>query len=139
MPLLRFQTGDICVAHRGECSCGRGALRLGPIIGRKDQLIKYKGTSLFPATIYSILQGIPSVRNFQVEVSSGELNTDEVLINIGLEEGQNLTFTEISDIFKAKLRVVPKVNFLPVQEIEKRLFSSEGRKPQVFVDKRVFS
>jgi phenylacetate-CoA ligase len=46
MPLLRFKTGDICHYYTEPCKCGRNTLRLGPVIGRKQQMIKYKGTTI---------------------------------------------------------------------------------------------
>ena len=47
MPLLRFKTGDVCCHFTDPCKCGRATLRLGPVIGRKKQMIKYKGTTLY--------------------------------------------------------------------------------------------
>src|SRR4030042_1376369 len=41
MPLLRFKTGDICQGHYEPCKCGRNTMRLGPVIGRKNQIINY--------------------------------------------------------------------------------------------------
>ena len=46
MPLIRYRTGDCAAMHRGPCSCGRATPRLGPIIGRKHQKLKFKGASL---------------------------------------------------------------------------------------------
>ena len=51
MPLLRFKTGDVCYHSSDPCSCGRTTIRLGPVIGRKKQMIKYKGTTLYPPEI----------------------------------------------------------------------------------------
>ncbi|MEZ4601627.1 MAG: AMP-binding protein [Syntrophotaleaceae bacterium] len=48
MPLLRFRTGDIAALYREPCSCGRNSWRLGPIIGRRAQMLKYRGTTVFP-------------------------------------------------------------------------------------------
>ncbi|MFR9572324.1 MAG: AMP-binding protein, partial [Rikenellaceae bacterium] len=52
MPLLRFKTGDICVGDNSTCKCGRSTLRLSSVIGRKGQMIKYKGTTLYPSAIF---------------------------------------------------------------------------------------
>jgi len=42
MPLLRYKTGDIAVAYQDACPCGRNTLRLGPVLGRKQQMINSK-------------------------------------------------------------------------------------------------
>ncbi|MDP9041778.1 MAG: AMP-binding protein, partial [Bacteroidota bacterium] len=55
MPLLRYKTGDLCIAHYEPCSCGRHALRLSPVIGRKKQMIKFKGTTLFAPALFDLL------------------------------------------------------------------------------------
>ena len=55
MPLLRFKTGDIARFHYEKCSCGRTTMRISPIIGRKKQMIKFKGTTLYPASIFDVL------------------------------------------------------------------------------------
>ncbi|MDR2410242.1 MAG: AMP-binding protein, partial [Bacteroidales bacterium] len=58
MPLLRFKTGDICRFHDEPCSCGRTTMRISPIFGRKNQMIKLKGTTLYPASIFDVLDNI---------------------------------------------------------------------------------
>jgi len=136
MPLLRYKTGDICIAHHEKCSCGRTSLRLGPILGRKNQMIKYKGTSFYPGAIYQILDNYGEIENYQVEIHSNELNTDEIIINIGLRRHENFIDTEITNTFKAKLRVVPRLNFLDPVAVNKLLFPENNRKPLLFVDKR---
>jgi phenylacetate-CoA ligase len=136
MPLLRFKTGDICAAYYSPCPCGRKGMRLGPVLGRKNQMIKYKGTSLYPAAIYEILGNVPEIENYQVEVSSGNAGTDEIAIIIGSKADEKAMHSKITDTFKAKLRVTPKIWFLSPEAVNEKLISAESRKPRVFVDKR---
>ncbi len=51
MPLLRFRTGDMAAMFTEPCACGRTTPRLGPILGRRQQLLKLRGTSVFPSAI----------------------------------------------------------------------------------------
>jgi phenylacetate-CoA ligase len=134
MPLIRFKTGDICIARTEPCSCGKTSLRLSPVLGRKKQMIKYKGTSLYPNAIYDVLENCPAVKNYQVEINSGELGTDEIVINIGTSGPIN--DKEIMDTFRAKLRVVPKLNFLPPEKVNALILPENSRKPLKFIDKR---
>ena len=55
MPLLRYRTGDICTFYDAPCSCGRNTRRLSPVLGRTQQMIKYKGTTIYPPAIFDIL------------------------------------------------------------------------------------
>jgi phenylacetate-CoA ligase len=136
MPLLRFKTGDLCHHYSEECSCGRKTIRLGPIVGRKKQMIKYKGTTLYPPALYDILNNIEGVKNYVVEVFTNEIGTDEILIRIGCETIPENFEKDIKDHFRAKLRVAPLVKFEDVDLINKIQFPELSRKPVVFFDKR---
>ena len=136
MPLLRFKTGDLCCHYTEPCSCGRQTIRLGPIVGRRKQMIKYKGTTLYPPALYDILNNIEGVKNYVVEVYTNEIGTDEILIRIGCEAVPEHFEKDIKDHFRAKLRVAPRVQFDSVDMINKLQFPELSRKPVVFFDKR---
>ncbi len=136
MPLLRFKTGDICYHYNEPCACGRNTIRLGPVIGRKKQMIKYKGTTLYPPAIYDVLNEINCVENYIVEISTNNLGTDEILINIGCKDNKINSEKTIKDHFRAKLRVAPKIRFLPSEIIYKMQFPEMSRKPITFIDNR---
>ena len=70
-------------AHDEPCKCGRNSIRLGPVIGRKKQMIKFKGTTLYPPALYDILENIEGVKNYVVEVYTNQIGTDEILIRVG--------------------------------------------------------
>jgi len=136
MPLLRFKTGDLCSHYTAPCSCGRTTIRLGPIVGRRKQMIKYKGTTLYPPVLYDILNNIEGVTNYVVEVFTNEIGTDEILIRIGCETIPENFEKDIKDHFRAKLRVAPQVKFEAVDVINKMQFPELSRKPVVFFDRR---
>lgn len=136
MPLLRFKTGDLCHHYTEACSCGRKTIRLGPIVGRTKQMIKYKGTTLYPPALYDILNNIDGVKNYVVEVYTNENGTDEILIRIGCEHIAENFEKDIKDHFRAKLRVAPQVRFEEPELIQKLQFPDLSRKPVVFFDKR---
>lgn len=136
MPLLRFKTGDICHHHLEACSCGRTTMRLGPVIGRKQQMLKFKGTTLFPPAIYDVLNQIDYIENYIIEVCTNELGTDEILVKVGCNEVKNDYAKKIKDHFRAKMRVAPEIEFFSPPEITKMQFKNEGRKPLIFIDKR---
>lgn len=136
MPLLRFKTGDVCYHYNEPCQCGRTTMRLGPVLGRKQQMIKYKGTTLYPPALYDILDKAESIVNYYVEVYTNSIGTDEILIHIGSQQFTENLEKEIKDHFRAKLRVAPQIIFEPVEIIEKTLHPEGGRKPVKFIDKR---
>ena len=136
MPLLRFKTGDICYHFSEPCECGRNTIRLGPVIGRKKQMIKYKGTTLYPSALYDILNDVDFVDNYFIEVSTGSLGTDEILIKVGCKSMNKMQEKILKDHFRAKLRVAPQIQLMDPEQIKGLQFSEMNRKPFIFADKR---
>ena len=137
MPLLRFKTGDICRFHYEPCRCGRTTLRISPIIGRKNQMIKLKGTTLYPASIFDVLDNVDYIENYLVEVHSNEVGMDEVIVIVGTNIANEETIKELKDHFRAKLRVTPEIKFADIDEIKKIQLPETKRKPVKFIDKRI--
>lgn len=137
MPLLRFKTGDITRFHYEPCSCGRTTMRISPIIGRKNQMIKFKGTTLYPASIFDVLDNVDYVENYIVEVSSNDIGTDEVTVIVGsvANEKEEL-IKDLKDRFRARLRVAPDIVFDDIDKIRKIQYPESKRKPVKFIDKR---
>lgn len=136
MPLIRFKTGDICRAHYETCACGRTTFRISPIVGRKQQMIKFKGTSLYPPSLYDILNTVPYIKNYIVEVFTNEIGTDEIEIHIGCENPPENFDKDLKDHFRAKLRVAPNIVCDTPDNINKRQFPEMSRKPILFIDRR---
>lgn len=137
MPLLRYKTGDICIAHRELCSCGRHSLRLSPVIGRKKQMIKFKGTTLFAPALYDLLNGMDDVVEFVAEVHSNEIGTDELILHLLPVQQSEETDHRIRAYLQAKLRVTPYIRYVTLEEIQKIQFPVAGRKALRFIDKRI--
>ena len=136
MPLLRYKTGDICIADKEPCGCGRNSLRLSPVIGRKKQMIKFKGTTLFAPALFDLLNGMENIRDYVVEVESNEIGTDEVLLYLLPTDISEATDHKIRAYLQAKLRVTPHIKYLDAQAIQKMQFPEMMRKPVKFIDKR---
>jgi phenylacetate-CoA ligase len=136
MPLLRFKSGDICHHYTGPCACGRTTMRIGPIIGRKKHMIKFKGTTLYPTALYDILDNIPEVLIYVVEVSTNALGTDEIIIRIASEDAGEQLEKDLKDHFRARLRVSPIIKFESPDELSKIAFPPASRKPIKFIDHR---
>jgi len=136
MPLLRFKTGDVCYHYTEPCACGRTTMRLGPVIGRRKQMIKFKGTTLYPPALYDILDNIPYIKNYYVEVYTNEIGTDEIIINAGTTQNIAELEKDIKDHFRARLRVAPQVKFHAPADIAKVQFPEGNRKAIKFIDNR---
>jgi len=136
MPLLRYKTGDICMYDETPCSCGRTSLRLSPIIGRKKQMIKFKGTTLYPPAMFDLLNEMEEVLDYVVEVYSNEIGMDEVLLHLLPLDDTKACDNRIRAYVQARLRVSPHVNYIGVEQLQKMQFPEAVRKAVKFVDKR---
>jgi len=137
MPLLRYKTGDMCMKFETPCSCGRTSLRLSPIIGRRKQMIKFKGTTLYPAALFDLLTEMKDVRDFVVEVSQNEIGMDEVLIYIVPAGKDKASDHRIRAHLQASLRVSPQLAYVSEKELQAKQLPESGRKPVKFIDKRI--
>lgn len=136
MPLLRYKTGDICVYDDTPCACGRNSLRLSPVVGRKKQMIKFKGTTLYPPALFDMLNEMDDVIDYVAEVSSNELGTDEVQLYILPENFTEECNRKIRANLQARLRVSPHIKYITEEEIKKIQMPEAGRKIIRFIDRR---
>lgn len=135
MPLLRFATGDMLTYSEEPCSCGRNTMRLSPVLGRKKQMIKLKGTSLYPQSMIEVMNQVKGIESFVIEARRGELGIDTVTVKIPGDVSLD-TLNTLYDQFRAQLQVAPEIQAVSLQEIEALKFPGESRKPQVFRDFR---
>ncbi|PRD53927.1 phenylacetate--CoA ligase family protein [Sphingobacterium gobiense] len=136
VPLLRFKTGDIVRKHVAPCSCGRNTYRIGPVEGRKQQMVKYKGTTLYPPALHDLLAGFPEIEHHVIEISHNDIGTDEIVIYVSTKESTAEFLLQIKDHFRAKLRVTPRVERRSSEELQRIIFNPLSRKPITFIDKR---
>ena len=137
IPLLRYKTGDIVKPHYEKCGCGRTTMRLGPVLGRKQQMIKYKGTTLYPPVLNNILNSFEGISAYQIIIKTNEIGTDEILVKYASENISEELTQDIRDHFRAKLRVTPKVEIVDIDLLSKEIFNPVSRKPINFVDLRL--
>ena len=136
MPLVRFKTGDISFLIDEKCSCGRVTPRLGPILGRKNQMLKIQGTSVYPQAIFSILDALSDIICYYIEVNKATELSDSVSIHLALKNKQEYFTNEVMKAIRSKLRVSIPVIIDDENKIKSVIFSKESRKPIKFIDKR---
>jgi len=135
MPLVRFKTGDMSFLLDAPCSCGRRSPRLGPIVGRKNHMIKFRGTTLYPNSIYAVLDSLPGISEYYVTATSDFDLSDVVKVTVALRD-HSLTAEMITDTLQAHLRVRPEVVLASEDDVKKQVFAGNSRKLIRFVDKR---
>ncbi len=135
MPLLRFKTGDVSFLADEPCDCGRFSARLGPILGRKKQMIKYRGTTLYPQNIFAVLDEIPEVNEYYITVTSNFDLSDAVKVYVSVNN-DSCSADGIMDRLQSHLRVKPEVAIASDESIRKQVCSENSRKLVRFIDMR---
>jgi phenylacetate-CoA ligase len=78
LPLVRYWTGDICSLSTEPCSCGRTTVRMGPIVGRSDDMLVVRGVNVYPSQVGSVIGRIPELSPHFGLVLRREGTLDEV-------------------------------------------------------------
>lgn len=136
MPLIRFRTGDVARIHTGICACGRHTPRIGPVEGRKQQMIKYRGTTLYPPAIFDLLNGLTSIETYVVELRHNDIGTDEIVVRVALKNAPDEFEKELKDKFRAKLRVAPQIRVDAAETVNGLRWPEGSRKARLLIDLR---
>jgi phenylacetate-CoA ligase len=133
MPLIRYKTGDLCHVYYAPCNCGRTSARLGPVVGRKQQMIKFKGTTIFPPAIFDVLDMVKEIELYQVVISKNEYGNDEITILLPIQLSNPVFKEMLHSLFKSRLRVSPSMEFITAEELTFRIYKQEKRKPDKLI------
>ncbi|ALC16001.1 phenylacetate-coenzyme A ligase PaaK, adenylate-forming domain family [Desulfuromonas soudanensis] len=135
MPLLRYRTGDIATLHTDPCPCGSLTPRLGPVLGRKAQMLKIRGTTVYPPAIFAVLQEWAVIQGYFIEVYDDFELSDRIRVVVGSREA-GLSAETVAERIGARIRVKPEVVLTTPEEIVRRTLQGEKRKPVTFFDYR---
>lgn len=117
-PLLRFRTHDISRIIPEKCSCGRCYPRIDMIKGRSDDMFKVHGVNMFPSQVEELLQNVDGVSSeYSIAIAhDDEINKDIMILTAEAEGRVNFeeTAKKISEMFKSKIGVTPKITIVPV-------------------------
>jgi len=132
MPLLRYRTGDCAALFRAPCTCGRTTPRLGPILGRKNQKLKYKGASLFPSALQTVLEETGGVEKFVIVARAESALSDVIEVLVHGEA----SIEALRDALQARSKISPIIRTASLAEIEALQMPPHARKRRTFVDLR---
>lgn len=138
MPLLRFRTGDIACLYSEPCRCGLTSQRIGPILGRKNQMLKYRGTTVYPPAISAVLQEIEAVTAYYIEVYDDFALSDRIKVVVGCQD-DSIDCHQIAERISARIRVKPEVEIAELDAVRRKIISEDKRKPVLFFDHRTTS
>ena len=105
---------------------------VGSIVGRKNQKLKFKGTSLFPSTLAAVLDAAEGVETYVIIARKESELSDaiEVLIHGAA------SVAPLREAMQAQAKIAPSIRQAAREEIEALQMPPESRKRRTFVDLR---
>ena len=134
-PLIRYRTHDITRELLEPCPCNLPFPTIDTIIGRTDDMIKIKGTIIYPTRIEELLASVNRIGS-EYQVTIDRIENRDVL-QLTFEAQQSLTVREylentIKLQFKKSLGITPIVRAVGIGELPR-----SERKTQRIIDHRV--
>lgn len=77
-PLIRYRTHDLTRFIAGKCECGLDYPRIDTLIGRSDDMVKVKGTIIYPSRVEEVLKTIDGVSS-EYQIMIDHLNGKDIL------------------------------------------------------------
>jgi len=148
--VIRFRTGDFVkggIVYEPCPSCKRTVPRLASDISRSGavrgfSLTKIKGALVNQCAYFSVLTDHPKVDEWQVEISKAgddPYEVDVVDVYVAPQEGADLETlrSQLEEELRTATEVKPNsIEFLPLDDLVKRLMSEREMKEVHFVDRR---
>ena len=135
MPLIRYKTGDISFLETKACGCGLKTPRLGPILGRKKQKLKIKGTTLYLQAVLNVMDEMAEVEDYVVIITSAYDMSDHIEILLCFRSSHDLT-AMVKERLKGQLKISPELTLSNPTEILKIKSSVSERKKTKIIDRR---
>ena len=140
-PLVRFDSNDISAFASGDCPCGSHHRRLERIYGRSDNMIKLRGTNVFPEAIGSLVSESPLSNGEYVCIVEqvGSSGREELTVMIEAIDGsvskQQLS-EQLRTRFKEALGVSLLVTIVDKGELNDLTGLAQSSKVRRLVDRR---
>jgi phenylacetate-CoA ligase len=87
LPLVRYRTGDISTLDLSPCVCGRTTARMGPVRGRRDDMLIIRGVNLYPSQVEHVLLGVEGVSPHWQLVVTRPAQLDEITVHCEPADG----------------------------------------------------
>jgi phenylacetate-CoA ligase len=127
-PLIRYRTRDLVHIESSRCTCGRTHPRIF-LHGRMDDMVKVKGSSVYPEILERAVMALDRVNNYQAVVEKSG-NLDTVTLNVEATDPSPELEERLSTAVKAACNVTPRVVFVEPGSL------SAGGKTKRLLDKR---
>lgn len=136
-PLIRYRTRDLTRLLEGPCPCGNGLPRHDRLLGRSDDMIKYRAVNIYPGQIDAVLSYSHGVSSeYQIFLEHRADGRDYMIVRVeriaGASPSDDETVArEVAKAIKAQVLVS-----VEVQLVEHGSLPRSDRKSKRVFDKR---
>jgi phenylacetate-CoA ligase len=137
-PLIRYRTRDITRIIAGPCACGSPMPRHSRIMGRSDDMFKFRAVNIYPSSVDSALSEIEGIGSeYQIHLSrdAAERGVMRLVVELGQgvspERSEPLS-AEVLRKIKKRILVTPAVEVVPYGTLPR-----SRRKSQRVFDNRI--
>jgi len=130
-PLIRYRTHDLTKIVPGKCECGLDYPRIATIIGRSDDMVKVRGSIIYPSRVDELLATIDGVSS-EYQIMIDHLNGKDILTlffetKAAGDAAHNLE-KAVEHEFKERIGLLPKAKAVAMGELPR----SEKKSTRVF-------
>jgi len=129
-PLIRYRTHDLTKMIPGKCECGLDYPRIATLIGRSDDMIKVRGSIIYPSSVDELLATIDGVSS-EYQIMIDHMNGKDILTlffeTAEKDSRANLEKT-VEHEFKEKIGLMPNAKAVGMGELPR----SEKKSTRVF-------
>lgn len=131
-PLIRYRTHDLTRFVSGKCACGLDYPRIDTIIGRSDDMVKVKGSMIYPSRVDELLAKVDGVSS-EYQIMIDHMNGKDILtlfFETTVEAGPARKELEktVEKQFKEQIGITPQAKAVSMTELPR----SEKKSTRVF-------
>jgi phenylacetate-CoA ligase len=97
IPVIRYRTGDLTALDPEQCRCGRTLVRMGPVVGRTDDMLIIRGVNVYPSQVEQALLAIPDLSPHYQIVVTRERTLDDLEIKVEVTDGFAIDLGGVSE------------------------------------------
>jgi phenylacetate-CoA ligase len=139
-PMIRFNSNDISSWVEGtSCACGSTHRRIGRILGRADNMVKLRGTNVFPEAIGALVGELPASNGEYVCILERDAaGREDLTVRFELQAGADAAAAErmLAVRLKEALGVKLPVRAAAIGELDALTGLSSTSKIRRLVDRR---
>jgi phenylacetate-CoA ligase len=137
MPLIRYRTRDITREIPDKCPCGSPFFRIDRILGRTDDMFKFRGVIVYPGQIDQMISETEGLDcEYQIILKRSE-GRDSMLLRIECDQcfagDRSILSQKLLNTIKAKIGISPYVEIVDCQCLPR----TERKAKRVFDEREI--